>query len=69
MQRLLVEGAELFNQDSNSIDRVMMYLDNNLATLHSELNQDNFSRTLDIIWDCLGKILNNLIQTNMEVGT
>ncbi|KAF5296761.1 hypothetical protein FQR65_LT10162 [Abscondita terminalis] len=66
MKKLLIEGAELLNQDSNSIDRVMRYLDNNLATLYEELNEDNFNRILEIIWGHLGNILYELIQSNIE---
>ncbi|KAK9693959.1 C2 domain [Popillia japonica] len=66
MKRLLVEGAELFHQDCNSVDRVMMYLDNNLHTLHDQLNEENFNRILDIIWDYLNDILLDLIKTNLE---
>jgi BAI1-associated protein 3 len=68
MKRLLIEGAELFNQDSNSIDRLMMYVDNNLTTLHNELNEENFGRILEILWDNLGDILNEIIQSNIEVS-
>lgn len=67
MTRLLVEGAEILHQDSNSIDRVMLYLDNNLATLHEHLNEDNFSRILEIIWENLSSILYDLVQCNLEV--
>jgi len=66
MKKLLIEGAELLHQDSNSIDKVMRYLDNNLAALHEELNEDNFNRILEIIWEYLGNILNELIQSNIE---
>ncbi|KAK4881762.1 hypothetical protein RN001_005081 [Aquatica leii] len=66
MKKLLIEGAELLNQDSNSIDRVMRYLDNNLATLYAELNEDNFNRILEIIWANLGSILSELIHSNIE---
>lgn len=68
MKRLLIEGAELLHQDSNSIDRLMMYVDNNLATLHEHLNEDNFNRILDIVWDTLGKILHELLQSNLDVS-
>lgn len=67
MKRLLVEGAELFQQDCNSIDRVMSYLDNNLHMMHDQLNEENFARILDIIWNILNEILVELIQSNLEV--
>ena len=66
MKKLLIEGAEIFHQDSNSIDKVMRYLDNNLATLYEELNEDNFNRILEIIWGNLGNILYELIHSNIE---
>lgn len=68
MKRLLIEGAELCNQDSNSIDRLMMYVDNNLGTLHRELNEENFNRTLNIVWDRLGATLSDIVQTNLDVS-
>lgn len=67
MKRLLIEGAELYQQDSNSIDRVMKYIDRNLETLYQELNEENFNKTLLIIWDKLGTILAELVQTSLEV--
>lgn len=67
MKRLLIEGAELFQQDCNSIDRLMMYVDNNLGMLHSELCEENFPRILEIVWDNLSNILSELIKTNLEV--
>lgn len=67
MKRLLIEGAELFNQDSNSVDRLMMYVDNNLNTLNRELNEENFGRILEIVWTMLQKILQDIIQSNLEV--
>ncbi|EEZ97425.2 BAI1-associated protein 3-like Protein [Tribolium castaneum] len=66
MKRLLIEGAELFNQDSNSIDRLMLYVDSNLSTLHNELNEENFNRVLEIVWDNLDGILKEIIQSNLE---
>lgn len=68
MKRLLIEGAELCNQDSNSIDRLMMYVDENLETMHRELNDENFNRTMEIVWDVLSKTLNEIIQTSLEVS-
>ncbi|XP_044755920.1 protein unc-13 homolog 4B isoform X3 [Coccinella septempunctata] len=66
MKRLLIEGAELFNQDSNSVDRLMLYVDNNLSTLHRELNEENFDRTIYMVWEQLGKILQEIIQASFE---
>lgn len=68
MKRLLVEGAELFQQDCNSVDRLMMYVDNNLGMLHNELCEENFQRILDIVWDSLSHLLGELIQSNLEVS-
>lgn len=66
MRRLLIEGAELHPQDTNSVDKVMRYLDQNLAILHEQLNQDNFQRTLDVVWLNLAQILNDILVTNLE---
>lgn len=66
--RFLVEGAELLHQDCSSMDRVMRYLEANLDTLHHHLSYENFSRTLDIVWEQLGEVLYELIQANLEVS-
>lgn len=68
MKRLLIEGAELCNQDSNSVHRLMMYVDNNLATLHRELNEENFNRILEIVWNMLSDTLGEIIQANLDVS-
>lgn len=62
-----MEGAELLHQDCSSLDRVMLYLEENLDMLHSQLNTDNFTRTLDVIWDQLSQLLFQLVETNLEV--
>ncbi|XP_060801529.1 protein unc-13 homolog 4B isoform X2 [Amyelois transitella] len=64
--RLLLEGAELLHQDCSSMDRVMRYIEANLDTLYQHLNNENFSRTLDIVWEQLGDVLYELIQSNLE---
>ncbi|XP_050679053.1 protein unc-13 homolog 4B isoform X2 [Leptidea sinapis] len=64
--RFLMEGAELLHQDCSSMDRVMRYLEANLDTLYQHLNNENFSRTLDIVWEQLGEVLYELIQANLE---
>jgi BAI1-associated protein 3 len=66
MKRFLTEGAELLHTDSNSMDRLMMYLENSLSTLHLELNEDNFDRILDAIWQQLASILYHLVNTSLE---
>ncbi|XP_047522368.1 protein unc-13 homolog 4B isoform X5 [Pieris napi] len=67
--RFLMEGAELLHQDCSSMDRVMRYLEANLDTLYQHLNNENFSRTLDIVWEQLGEVLYELIQANLEKPT
>lgn len=69
MRRFLTEGAELLHQDSNSMDRLMMYLEDSLKTLNSELNEINFERVLDTIWTELSAILYDLVQSNLDVGS
>lgn len=66
MNRFLMEGAELLNQDNNSVDRLMQYLDDNLTTLHSQLNPDNFERILLIIFSKLSSIMYDLVETSLE---
>lgn len=66
MRRFLTEGAELFEQDSNAMDRLMMYMEDSLKTLHTELNDDNFMRVLDAIWVEMSCILYDLVQASLE---
>lgn len=66
MRRFLVEGAELFETDSNAMDRLMMYMEDSLKTLHMDLNEDNFTRMLDCIWDELASILYDLVHSSLE---
>lgn len=62
-----MEGAELSEVSSNSLDRLMEYLDSNLITLHNNLNDDNFQRILMVIWEIMAEILSQLVQDNLEV--
>lgn len=66
MKRFLTEGAELFDTDSNAMDRLMMYMEDSLKTLHTELNDDNFMRVLDAIWRELSCILYDLVHSSLE---
>lgn len=68
MRKFLLEGAELLHQDSNSMDRLMMYLEESLETLNTELNEVNFERMLDAIWTELSAIIYELVQTNLDVS-
>lgn len=68
MKKFLQEGAEVLHEDSNSMDRLMMYMEESLATLYAELNEMNFQRILDAIWIELSIILLELVQVNLEVG-
>ncbi|XP_055698353.1 protein unc-13 homolog 4B isoform X3 [Phlebotomus papatasi] len=66
MRRFLAEGAELLHQDCNSLDRLMMYLEESLKTLNMELNDVNFERILDAIWTELSNVLYDLVQSNLD---
>lgn len=68
MQRFLKEGAEVLHEDSNSLDRLMLYMEDSLATLYAELDETNFQRILDAIWVELSIILLDLVQSNLEVS-
>lgn len=68
MKKFLLEGAEILHQDSNSMDRLMMYLEDSLKTLNNELNEINFERILSAIWTELAAILYELVQTNLDVS-
>ncbi|CAH1393927.1 unnamed protein product, partial [Nezara viridula] len=66
VKRFLLEGGEILNQGNNHMERLINYLDENLTTLHSQLNSDNFEKTLAILWDKIYSILNELIQDSLE---
>ncbi|XP_071872058.1 C2 and C2B_Munc13-like domain-containing protein staccato isoform X3 [Bombus fervidus] len=66
MNRYLMEGAELIDTTSNTMDRLLQYLDSNLSTLHDYLNEDNFERILHVIWDTLSESLYQLVHNNLE---
>lgn len=68
MRKFLLEGAELLHQDSNSMERLMMYLEESLTTLNVELNELNVERILDAIWTELSAILYELVQSNLDVS-
>ena len=63
-----MEGAELIDTISNAMDRLLQYLDSNLATLHDNLNEDNFNRVLHVIWEIISQTLYDLVNTNLEVN-
>lgn len=67
INRFLMEGAELLNQESNSVDRLMQYLDENLMTLNEQLNEDNFQGIVNIIWDKIANSLRDLVESSLEV--
>ena len=62
-----MEGAELSESTSNSMDRLLQYLDSNLITLHNNLNDDNFQRILMVIWQNMSDTLCQLVESNLEV--
>ncbi|XP_011687719.1 PREDICTED: protein unc-13 homolog D isoform X4 [Wasmannia auropunctata] len=66
MNRYLKEGAELIDTTSNAMDRLLQYLDNNLETLHNNLNEDNFNRVLLVIWEIISQTLYELVNINLE---
>lgn len=63
-----MEGAELIDTTSNAMDRLLQYLDSNLATLHDNLHEDNFNRVLLVIWEIISQKLYELVNTNLEVN-
>ncbi|XP_014272983.1 protein unc-13 homolog 4B isoform X1 [Halyomorpha halys] len=66
VKRFLLGGGEILNQGNNHMDRLINYLDDNLTTLNSQLNSDNFEKILAILWDKIYSILNELIQDSLE---
>lgn len=68
IRRFLAEGAEVLHEDSNSMERLMMYLETSLGTLYQYLNEVNFARVLEAIWRELSIIMYDLIQSNLDVS-
>lgn len=68
IRRFLAEGAEVLHEDSNSMERLMLYLEGSLSTLYETLNEVNFARTLDAIWSQLSFIMHDLIKSNLDVS-
>ncbi|KAH8309667.1 hypothetical protein KR044_007803 [Drosophila immigrans] len=66
IRRYLTEGAEVLHKDSNSMERLMLYLERSLETLYNTLNEVNFSRILDGIWGELSIIIYDLVQLNLD---
>lgn len=62
-----MEGAEVVNRECNSVDRLMQYLDENLITLHEQLNEDNFKGILNIICEKIADLLKELVENGLEV--
>lgn len=68
IRKFLIEGGEVINTNNTHLDNLMQYLDENLCTLSSELNEENFQRILDIIVEQIATIMFNLINTNLDVS-
>jgi len=68
MHRFLVEAAELMHQGNLILDRLMTYLKNNLNTLFCQLSEENFKRTLAVVWERLTRQLQDLIDSSIEVS-
>ena len=67
IRRFLAEGAEVLHEDSNSMERLMNYLDISLKTLYEYLNEVNFARILQAIWFEVAGIMDELIRSNVDV--
>lgn len=68
MRKFLLEGAEVLHDDSNSMNRLQMYLEDSLDTLNTELNEINFERIKSAIYNELATILYDLVQSNLDVS-
>ncbi|EEB13180.1 conserved hypothetical protein [Pediculus humanus corporis] len=66
INRFLMEGAELLHRESNSVERLMQYLDENLIMLNNQLNEDNFQGILNVIWNTVALLLNQLVKNSLE---
>lgn len=68
MRRFLVEGAEVLHEGSHSMERLLIYMEESLKMLNTELNEVNFERILDAIWTELATVLYEVVQSNLDVS-
>ncbi|XP_017464694.1 PREDICTED: protein unc-13 homolog D [Rhagoletis zephyria] len=66
IRRFLAEGAEVLHKDSNSMEKLLMYMETSLETLYDTLNEVNFERILDAIWTEISVVMFDLIQLNLD---
>ncbi|XP_037921818.1 protein unc-13 homolog 4B isoform X3 [Hermetia illucens] len=66
MRRFLVEGAEVLHEGSHSMERLLIYMEESLKMLNTELNEVNFERILDAIWTELATVLYEVVQSNLD---
>jgi len=67
IKTFLAEGAEVLHENSNSMEKLMVYLEKSLKTLFENLNEINFERVLSAIWNELSIIMYDLMHSNLEV--
>lgn len=68
ISKFLIEGGEVIHTNSKHLDDLMQYLDENLCTLSTELNEENFQLILDIILEQISNLMFHLIYTNVDVS-
>lgn len=67
MRRFLVEGSKLFRQDKNSMERILVYLQDSLAIFQVQLNETIFNNCLEAIFQELSHSLHEIFQTHINV--
>jgi BAI1-associated protein 3 len=62
LQLYLTDGAASLDENCESMDKLMAYLEDSLTTLNGELNIQNFERVMDTMWLEICRILDNKIK-------
>lgn len=64
----LIEGGEVLQTNNEHLENVIQYLDENLCTLNSELNEEHFQLILEILVEQIFAITFNVIDKYLEVS-
>lgn len=67
MRRFLVEGSKLFRQDKNSMERILVYLQDSFAIFRSQLNETIFDNCLAAIFQELSHSLHEIFEAHINV--
>lgn len=67
IRKLMLEGAEIVKNGTEVGDRLLVYIDDSLSTLHSDLDQKDFYIAKTILWKTILIVFSEVIQKSLEV--